>query len=704
MAAIAQGSAHRMATTARAPRGRGRRAFALFLAYLLAIFHPSIASPFRASSPTPSATGISAAVVVLVGGLLGRKRLRDNVASSELVSPTLAHIEKISGTPLPVWFLNEYMSLQARVSAELAFEPTFARPAPKPPKTSSGADNNKFIKDPSERLVYVPPDTRNRRLAHFNKSLAAEVPQLEWQRRYTLPPACKQAISVMLRKQAGLRKWRERKAAALRGVARQARTLDRHLKALPIASVSVTHLERRVRSVNVTMLCLFVDALRHPDTRLPCCFLTGFNVCGVIEPSNVLRPIPPESSLDDFWLGYNDTMNSNNDWAVAVAKSVTAEARTARGEHLSLLHQCWQLTRKEHDAGLAGKPMTLSELQLKYGRGPHMRCRVIRRHAVKQGQKQMRDDNGNVLRNSDGSARMQDKIRLIDNCKTSLHNTRLQHCAETIAPCNFAYMAHVCEEIRSQAIARGLRHMPQVVFSLDDQFQAYRQIPTADPEMCIVCVYSFDSANPGPRFVEFFGHNFGQRSSVINYYRCPTLCCQIMRHFFAVPQESYFDDFNTPDFKLDDQRDSGAAMALSVLHNDLLGLRLESTKHQPADVHNVFLGVTCDVSHAGAADPYVEFRPSPRRVDNILNMLNFGAHWGLPSHAASVLYGKLGFLLQAAYGRVGRAAIQPLVWRQSEETSAWTPSLHRMKMFLDTLLPRLPPLRWYLARPRRRNC
>jgi hypothetical protein len=87
-----------------------------------------------------------------------------------------------------------------------------------------------------------------------------------------------------------------------------------------------------------------------------------------------------------------------------------------------------------------------------------------------------------------------------------------------------------------------------------------------------------------------------------------------------------------------------ATITLSVAHNDLLGLRIEPTKHHPAAVNNVFLGVTCDVSHPGEAVPYVECRPSPHRVDNIPSMMDFGSRWGLPSHAASVLYDTLSFL------------------------------------------------------------
>ena len=103
---------------------------------------------------------------------------------------------------------------------------------------------------------------------------------------------------------------------------------------------------------------------------------------------------------------------------------------------------------------------------------------------------------------------MVDKIRLIDDSKASLHNSTLIRCCETIAPCSFTYMGYVADETLRQASTLEGVHAPELVFSLDDMKSAYRQIPTADPEMCIICIYSFDKGNLGPRFVEQHRHKY----------------------------------------------------------------------------------------------------------------------------------------------------------------------------------------------------
>jgi len=95
-------------------------------------------------------------------------------------------------------------------------------------------------------------------------------------------------------------------------------------------------------------------------------------------------------------------------------------------------------------------------------------------------------------------------------------------------------------------------------------------------------------------------------------------------------------------------------------------------------------------------------------------MLDEGADSGLKPHTASVILGKLGWILQAAWGGVGRATIQPLVSRAGTlpvrlpgnqtappETTSWTPQLAHMTRFVRALFDRLPQLRWYVGVPRK---
>ena len=95
-------------------------------------------------------------------------------------------------------------------------------------------------------------------------------------------------------------------------------------------------------------------------------------------------------------------------------------------------------------------------------------------------------------------------------------------------------------------------------------------------------------------------------------------------------------------------------------------------------------------------------------------MLDHAVVEGLSPHSAQVIKGKLGWILQSAWGGVGRAAAQPLVsstgsksfllpgGRQAPpETHGWTPELASMTQFFQTLFKFLPPLRQTLGAPPR---
>ena len=453
---------------------------------------------------------------------------------------------------------------------------------------------------------------------------------------------------------------------------------------------------------------LLCDVLEHPDVNLPRTYLRGFPVTGVIPDSHVLRPQPAADPEEEFWACYHQTMSTNDRWSEQLARQVAERATSSRGKALGLLRASWELTKADISAGFCGKPMTIAHLRAKYGSGPQMACRPI--HGIVQGQKQQRGPDGLPMFHPNGAPVNVDKIRLVDDPRRSLHNSHLIRTCETVAPCPFTYMAYVCDAVVLQA--RGMNVPVQwVVFSTDDMPSAYRQVPPSDPEMYMVCIYCFDSGNVGPQFVENWGHNFGHTSSVSNYWRTPLLCCQVARHFLAIPVDHYCDDYATPDFALASLPDCGAAAGLSGLHDDL-GLILEPAKHQPPK--NVFLGVVCDVSSAHHPSPFVEFRPSSGRTDHLMAMLDHAAVEGLSPHSTQVIKGKLGWILQSAWGGVGRAADQPLVSRTGSksfllpggrpatpETHLWTRELAYMTKFFRTLFKFLPPLRQTLgATPR----
>ena len=680
---------------------------------LLCLARPSVAGPPPAPAPPGLVAGVcSVFAVAAAASIVSDHRLAGLRARVDgLRSPQIHAID-----PLRVHFslhdLGEYEACQAELRALLAFEPVIARPLPKGAACADGlqaVSDHMFIRPVETRPVKVLDD----RLEHWRQALTCDVNSV-FGPKYVLPPACIQAIDQMLKLGDRLPAWRAGQLRKLRAIAKRAGRLTHSLKRSYGLGVAAAQLEAKVRRVNVVLLMLLCDVLEHPDVNLPRAYLRGFPVTGVIPDSHVLRPQPAADPEEEFWVRYHHTMSTNDRWSEQLARQVAERATSSRGKALGLLRTSWELTKTDISAGFCGKPMTLAQLRAKYGSGPRMACRPIQRHGIVQGQKQQRGPDGVLMFHPNGAPVNVDKIRLVDDSRRSLHNSHLIRTCETVAPCPFTYMAYVCDAVVLQS--RGMNvPVPRVVFSTDDMRSAYRQVPTSDPEMCIVCIYSFDPGNTGPRFVENWGHNFGHTSSVSNYWRTPLLCCQAARHFLAIPVDHYCDDYATPDFALAGLPDCGAAAGLSGLH-DALGLILEPAKHQPPNSSNVFLGVVCDVSSAHHASPFVEFRPSSGRTDRVMAMLDHASVEGLSAHSAQVIKGKLGWILQSAWGGVGRAAAQPLVSRTGTknfllpggrpappETHLWTPELASMTQFFRTLFKFLPPLRRTLgATPRGR--
>jgi hypothetical protein len=676
---------------------------------LLSVVQPGLAGVVH----DPPAHGIGLGIAASVGGAAvvaaaqeaRAACLRDRVQA--LCSPQIRSVDP-EGRIFSLHDLGEYESCLSALKSLLAFEPVISRPAPKAPLNGDGqrvVNPGKFVMPVESRPVQVLDD----RLEHWRQALTC---QARPQGTYSLPPACVKAVDHMLGLGHKLPAWRAKQVRALQGISKRASRLTRTLKASWALGAAVQRLEHDVRKVNVVLLMLLCDALEHPDVGLPRAYLSGFPVTGVLPDSHVLRPQPAADPEELFWTRYHDTMRSNDQWAEQLATKVADQARSAPRKRLALLRQSWELTKADIRSGFCGKPMTLAQLRAKYGSGANMACRPIQRHGVVQGKKPKCDDHGQPLTQPDGRPVMVDKIRLCDDSRRSLHNTHLIRTCETVSPCAFTYLSHVCDCVVRRASARGLP-VPAVVFSTDDMRAAYRQIPPSDPEMCIVCIYSFDQGEVGPRFVENWGHNFGHSSSVSNYWRTPLLCCQAARHFLAIPVDHYCDDYATPDFKLASAPDCGAASGLAALHA-AIGLILQPDKHQPPAAINTFLGVVCDVSRAHTSQPFVEFRPSAQRTDGVLAMLDEGAACGLSPHSAQVIKGKISWILQSAWGCVGRAAAQPLVSRAGgrkfllpggrappPETHEWTPALQDMTEFFRTLFRSLPPLRAFLGIPRR---
>ena len=233
---------------------------------------------------------------------------------------------------------------------------------------------------------------------------------------------------------------------------------------------------------------------------------------------------------------------------------------------------------------------------------------------------------------------------------------------------------------------------------------AYRRIPVDSPWFTVFAIWSFLRSR-----VEYYflpGHTFGMASSVLNFNRFPHLLVAMCRTLFAVACDHFFDDYVIVDS--DEGGESGQA-ALAFGH-ELIGQSVEPKKRKRMAGANVALGQYADVSRVHS-EALVVFSPVASRCSTILTALRTAKKRNhLSTGEAGRIRGKLGWVLSAAYARVGRAAAQPLTEREySSGSEGWTPALDEMLSFLEVLLaldehgvPRLPPLEVYVRRHPRR--
>jgi hypothetical protein len=220
----------------------------------------------------------------------------------------------------------------------------------------------------------------------------------------------------------------------------------------------------------------------------------------------------------------------------------------------------------------------------------------------------------------------------------------------------------------------------------DDWKKAYRQVPTADCSRSVVAVWSPDDHDV--RYFVVFGHCFGQLSAVNSFNAVSKFLTCATRFLFAYAGGNYFDDHFTLEPTC---MGSSGQRALATLAN-LFGFLFDTQdKHFDMAPMFVYLGVKHDLSQVCHGVVRLRILPARRKqlIEICRDVLKSGS---LTPGAAASLRGKLYFAASAAYGKVGRAALQPIIQRQERPGDDFRlkPSLIKALCFFVTLLNSMP--------------
>ena len=271
------------------------------------------------------------------------------------------------------------------------------------------------------------------------------------------------------------------------------------------------------------------------------------------------------------------------------------------------------------------------------------------------------------------------EVRPCDDCKESeLNASATTH--ESISCDGADFPARLADMYHSI-----LGPLARLEGGTDDWKKAYRQIPTDDPSRSVVAQW-----DPERKQVVYFivlGHCFGQVCAVNSFNAVSRFLSCATRSMCGAAVGNYFDDHITvePSFT-----EGSGQYALGHLAR-LCGFLFDPKKHVPMAPLFTYLGVQHDLSKVPAGIVTLRILENRREalIDACREVLCSGR---LSSGAAASLRGKLYFAATTAYGRVGRAALQPILQRQERgsERNSLTPAMVRSLSFFITLLNHMP--------------
>ena len=250
----------------------------------------------------------------------------------------------------------------------------------------------------------------------------------------------------------------------------------------------------------------------------------------------------------------------------------------------------------------------------------------------------------------------------------------------------------------------------------EDIQHAYRVLGGRAP--CFATVAQWDPERNQVAFFIVPGLNFGLKSAVNQFNRVPALITAVARRVLGIPCGNYFDDYAGVE---PDVCGTSAQLYLRRLHT-LLGVPLAAgplkgpwtcpkcshlspaskvdcaacgkrhpdVKSSAFDYSNVFLGVTSDLSRFSDAGS-IRLRVPAAKLEEIAASIAKRIYERELSPAdAAKLRGSLQFLLSWSYGRLGKAAMQPIAGRQFREGSGFTPAIEAALKYFQHILSDLP--------------
>ena len=230
----------------------------------------------------------------------------------------------------------------------------------------------------------------------------------------------------------------------------------------------------------------------------------------------------------------------------------------------------------------------------------------------------------------------------------------------------------------------------------DDLPDAFRHVPVHPDDYRFNVVAVREPRRGDWRFQIMVGHLFGHACAVLDFNRYSKFLEAAGRRVLSLLVSMYYDDASIVDFSCAQGTGQASFNTLAAC----AGTPFAPEKKQKLASQADFLGLVHDFKSVCTGNVIV-VTPRHRLVCDILEICRVAvsSDFWAPG-VASKLLGKASFSATGLYGRVGRAALRPIIQRAYADASPWALSntLRRALLYIDALFRRLPA-RGLLIRP-----
>ena len=188
-----------------------------------------------------------------------------------------------------------------------------------------------------------------------------------------------------------------------------------------------------------------------------------------------------------------------------------------------------------------------------------------------------------------------------------------------------------------------------------DHASAFRQVPLHKDEIPLSVIVFHHPEREELVFYVHLALPFGFTASVIGYNRISQAIAFLANKIFAIPVDSYFDDY----WAVEPEYSSKSGFDAFGFLNELLGFDIKLEK----DIHPSPEGEVLGHEIVLGSPPFC-LRITLSRKTKLISLIETSlVENKLSATSASSLAGKVGFACEAMYGKVGRAPLQPVYAR-----------------------------------------